>query len=82
MNDGIFPGSTTVTIPGSGAAGRFTDVQADLRGVESWILRNALPPRSSAEEESVRELTGLNKRKRASVLQAIASLGIKMTLWQ
>jgi hypothetical protein len=44
MNPEIFPSSTSVTIPGSGAAGRFTDVQADLRGVETWIFKNALPP--------------------------------------
>jgi hypothetical protein len=40
MNPGIFPDS--ITIPNSGAAGRFTDVQADLRGVETWIFKNAL----------------------------------------
>jgi hypothetical protein len=51
MNFGTFPDS--VTIPGSGAAGLFTDVQADPRGVETWIFENALPQwwrEASAEE--------------------------------
>jgi hypothetical protein len=34
----------SVTIPDSGF-GRFTDAQADLRGVEKWIFTNALPLR-------------------------------------
>jgi hypothetical protein len=42
MNPGIF--SDSITIPDSGAVGRFIDVQADLRGVETWIFKNALQP--------------------------------------
>jgi hypothetical protein len=33
----------SITIPDSGF-GRFTDAQADLRGVEKWIFENSLPP--------------------------------------
>jgi hypothetical protein len=58
MNFGTFPGS--ITIPGSGAAGLFTDVQADPRGVETWIFENALPQwwREALAEESPRSRMG------------------------
>jgi hypothetical protein len=60
MNPGIFPGSTTVTIPGSGAAGRFTDVQADSRAVEKWIRENAMPRgwQGAAAEEGTQTRRG------------------------
>jgi hypothetical protein len=43
----------SATIPDSGF-GRFTDAQADLRGVEKWIFENSLPPcwRQASAEES------------------------------
>jgi hypothetical protein len=49
-----------ITIAGSGAAGRFTDVQADLRGVEKWIFENALPPwwREAPAEEGTQTRRG------------------------
>jgi hypothetical protein len=43
----------SITNPDSGF-GRFTDTQADLRGVEKWIFENSLPPcwRQASAEES------------------------------